>query len=240
MNPVLIIKAGSSFPRTVAAFGDFEDWTRKGMGLGRDEVRVAAVYRGDELPTNAAWSGVVVTGSHFMVTEGRDWSERVAAWIPQLLARGVPFLGICYGHQLLARAMGGEVGYHPAGREVGTVQVKLTAAGRRDPLLGGMPDAFPAHVTHGQSVLRLPRGAALLGFNGHEPHQAFRIGTCAWGLQFHPEFSSSVLHTYIAEQAQYLAAEGQDPDRLAAGVRDTPAAAALLKRFGEYVRRPPA
>ncbi|MFT3759978.1 MAG: hypothetical protein QM748_14390 [Thauera sp.] len=112
--------------------------------------------------------------------------------------------------------------YHPAGLEIGTHAIHLTPEGRQDPLFATLPASFPAQLVHRQSALILPPGASVLAHNAHEPHQAFRIGRCAWGVQFHPEFSAAAMQGYL--------------DRLApdAGsvARPTPEAASLLMRFG--------
>src|SRR5690606_28142940 len=137
-------------------------------------------------------------------------------------AADLPVLGICYGHQLLAYACGGRVDYHPAGREIGTVDVSLTQSSRTDPLLADLPMDFPAHATHSQSVLELPANAVHLARSAHDNHHAFRVGTAAWGLQFHPEFDAAIMKTYIEERAGDLREEGLDVDRLLQQVKETP------------------
>lgn len=231
MRHLLIIKAGKSFPSIVKKCGDFEDWIISGMEPLPFKVKVAAAYKNTCLPDYDSVSGVVVTGSHAMVTDREPWSECIAQWIPGVLARGIPFLGICYGHQLLAYSMGGVVGYHPRGREIGTVTIKVYAEAKEDPLLRVLPGEFPAHVTHSQSVLKLPPGAELLAGNEFEPHHAFRLGKSAWGLQFHPEFNAIVMQSYIDEMARFLKQEGLDPDLLRNNVAETPDSNMLLRRF---------
>src|SRR3546814_6485680 len=93
-----------------------------------------------------------------------------------------------YGHQLLAHALGGEVGDNPNGRKMGTVAVDLLPAAADDPLFTGLPDRFLAQATHQQSVLRAPEGATVLARSDHDDCHAFRWGEAAWGVQFHPEF----------------------------------------------------
>ena len=75
---------------------------------------------------------------------------------------GLPLLGICYGHQLLAHALGGEVAYNPAGRESGTVHIDLHPHAQDDPLFSALPLKFTAHATHVQTVARPPEGATVL------------------------------------------------------------------------------
>jgi len=235
MRPLWIVKAGSTVSRLVPRRGDFEDWFR--AGLGRDAATAPRVrpYRGDALPPPAEAAAVVVTGSNAMVTDEEPWSLRTQAWLREVVDRGVPVLGVCYGHQLLARALGGEVGWNPRGREIGTVAVELTEPGRRDPLLAGLPTRLIVQESHSQSVLRLPDGARLLASNAHDPHQAFAAGDRAWGLQFHPEFDADVVRGYLEERRTEIVREGRDVEELLAGARDSEHGARVLRSFAALV-----
>ncbi len=235
MNKVLVLKTGSTYPTLAAQKGDFEDWIMVGLGLAPDRVTVVDVAGGAPLPPLAEVPAVVVTGSHAMVTEHHSWSEQTAAWLRQAVARQVWILGICYGHQLLAYALGGEIGYNPRGRDFGTVEVHLNAAGRADPLLGGLGSPIRVHVCHNQSALTLPREARLLGWSDGEAHQAFAVGDRAWGLQFHPEFDAEALRVYVDHYRPHLLAEGKDPDRIARASQATPYGGEILRRFARIV-----
>ena len=232
----MILKMGSTLPSLRARRGDFEDWVARGAGLAAAEVRVIDVPSADELPQVNGTAGVMVTGSHTMVTERQPWSERAAEWLRVAMEHRVPVLGICYGHQLLAHALGGEVGDNPRGREFGTVQVELDEAGRADELLGKLPAVFLAHEGHTQSVLRLPTGAVRLASNACDPNQAFRIGERAWGVQFHPEFDAEIIRVYVDHYRGLLAAEGQDPGKLHGSARDVPFGTEVLRRFVRLCR----
>jgi GMP synthase (glutamine-hydrolysing) len=234
-RPLVIVKVGSTFEALRIERGDFEHWIADGLGTEALPLLVIDPRRGDTLPDPAEVSGVVVTGSHAMVSHREPWSETTAAWLARLVARGTPVLGICYGHQLLAHALGGEAGDHPRGAEVGTVTVTLAEAAAMDPLLQGLPARFPANAVHWQGALRLPDGAVRLAASAHEPVHAFRVGGNAWGLQFHPEFDADAMRGYIDMLADGLRKDGTDPVALRERVAPTDAAAALLGRFARIV-----
>ena len=232
-----LFKAGCTFPEVARSLGDFDDWLIAGLGPSAGRVRVLEVWRDEiELPEPAACSGVLMTGAHGMVTDRLPWMRRMLDWLPRMVAAGTPYLGICFGHQILAEALGGRVDFHPKGREIGTVEIRLHAATAVDPLFQCLPRRFPAHAVHAQSALTLPPGATLLAGNGFEPHHAFRVGKRAWGLQFHPEFNRQRMAAYVAQLAPKLHAAGQDIAAISAGLADTPIAATLLPRFARLVR----
>jgi GMP synthase (glutamine-hydrolysing) len=239
VRQLIILKTGSTLPELLARKGDFTDWIiaglDAGLGAGPAAIRIVDAENGDALPAYDDVAGVVITGSHDMVTDRQPWSERAAAWLPGLVERGIPTLGICYGHQLLAQALGGEVGNNPNGREFGTVDIELTAEAAADPLLGGLPARLAVQVCHTQSALKLPAGARRLAQGDRDANQAFVVGEAAWGVQFHPEFDAEVVTTYIAHYDARLRAEGQDPAALSAGCHDTPVGTMILRRFGQII-----
>jgi GMP synthase (glutamine-hydrolysing) len=237
MKKIFIIKAGSTFPETAAKHGDFEEMTKRGLGSKNGEVLTVDACKGKELPAPEKCLAVVITGAHCMVTDNLPWSLAIEAWIPALVRAQIPLLGICYGHQLLGRAMGGEVDFHPRGREVGTVEIRTTTAGCVDPLFKELPERFQAHATHGQSVLALPSESILLAENDYEAHHAFRIGHCAWGVQFHPEYNSHVMRDYLHKQEKLLTEAGQDVAALSQEICETRAANALLARFASLATK---
>lgn len=233
--PLLILETG----RPVASMrrhGSFAHWIRVAAGLGRDAAVAVDATSPAALPARAGFLGAVVTGSAAMVTDRQAWSERCAGWLREAASAGLPLLGICYGHQLLAHALGGDVGDNPAGREMGTVQLSLAPAAAADPVFSAQPARILAHATHLQSVLRLPPGAEVLAASAQDAVQAFRWGQAAWGVQFHPEFSVGHMRGYIAARAAALVLEGRDPRALVAAVSATPDARRILRRFVRHAR----
>lgn len=226
--PFLIVQTGTTLPALRPRHGDFPAWFRHGMGLARDAVTILRVDEGASLPPPHACAGVIVTGSGAMVSDRLDWSEATAAWLRAAVAAGVPVLGVCYGHQLLAHALGGRVDDHPRGREVGTVAIECLPAAATDDLFATAPARFRAHVTHQQSVLALPPGAVVLARSAHDPHQAVRFAPNAWGVQFHPEFSAGIMRLYLARPSASNCTGACCADRRAA---PAPFGRALLRRF---------
>lgn len=233
--PFLIIETGKPVG-PMQRHGDFPHWIRVAAGLPRDGAVVVDVQGGEPLPTREGFAGVIVTGSGAMVTERLDWSEATAAWLHDAAHAGLPLFGICYGHQLLAHALGGEVGDNPSGREMGTVEVELLPAAVDDALLAPLPPRFDAQLSHMQSVLRLPDGATVLARSAGDPCQAFRWGAAAWGVQFHPEFSATHMRGYIQARKVALQREGFDPRAMLAAVGAAPEARRVLRRFVHHAR----
>lgn len=226
----LIIKTGRAVPEARALGGDFEDWFMAGLGRARFDYHVVQVDDGAPLPDADGYAGALVTGSPAMVSDRADWSERTAEWLAAAHADGLPLLGVCYGHQLLAHALGGTVGPNPNGRRKGRVAV--TAIEADDPLLGPYAPSGHFHVSHYEAVLEPPPGARVVARAAHDPHHALHFGGRSWGLQFHPEFGRAVMRAYIQARADVLDAEGQCPHTLVREVVDDTVGPSLLARFG--------
>jgi GMP synthase (glutamine-hydrolysing) len=230
MKPFLILETGTPIA-PLRRHGSFGHWIRVAAGLHGRQVRACRVLDGEPLPDAADFAGVLVTGSGAMVTERAQWSERSADWLREAAHAGHALLGICYGHQLLAHALGGQVDYNPRGREMGTVAVTTAPDAAHDPLFAGIGDAFAAHTTHLQTVLAPPPQARVLAHSERDACQAFRWGAATWGLQFHPEFSTGMMRGYIQARSDALETEGTCHRRLLGEVRPAPAARRVLRRF---------
>ncbi|MBU6416482.1 MAG: glutamine amidotransferase [Xanthomonadaceae bacterium] len=230
MHPLLLIQTGEAPDALRARFGGFADWFRDAMRLQATQMRVVRVDAGEALPEPAEIAGAVITGSAAMVTERADWSEHTAGWIRDAMDAETPLFGVCYGHQLMAHALGGTVGWLPAGREIGTEPITRLSMDDA-PGLRELPPSFPAQTTHRQSVLEPPPGAKVLARSQRDPHQLLRYAPNAVSSQFHPEFTPDFMRAYIEVRADTLREEGLDPDALLADVRETEAARLLLERF---------
>lgn len=235
-DKILIIKTGNTIASLQDEGEDFEDWFIRGCGLDASRFICRAVDKGEELPAAEEVAAAIITGSPAYITDLAPWNALSAEYLRVLHDQGKPILGVCYGHQLLAWAFGGEVDFHPQGREIGTVDIVLTPTGDDDELFREMPQHFRAQASHSQFVKRLPEGAVLIAANDFDPHHAFRLGDSAWGVQFHPEFDAHIMRSYIRERKSDIAEEGLDVQDLLMDVEETPLAAKLLLRFADIVK----
>jgi GMP synthase (glutamine-hydrolysing) len=238
MACVLIVKTGDAYPEIAKQHGDFEALFEQQLSIALPDHLALTVWDARQSATPPALNtlaGIVITGSHSMVSDAEPWSEALKPWLQSALANDTPMLGVCYGHQLMAAAFGGVSDYHPAGRESGTHSVRLTQAGQQDPLFSQLPECFNAHLSHAQSVMQAPHGCTVLAHNSHDAHQALRYGPRQWSVQFHPEFTVPVMRAYIERQRAALRDQGENPETLSAEVTDAPEAASLLQHFLSFV-----
>jgi GMP synthase (glutamine-hydrolysing) len=154
--------------------------------------------------------------------------QQTEAYIRQVIEAKTPLLGICFGHQIMAQALGGNVRPNPRGREIGTVEVTKLA---HDPLFEGLPETFLANSTHVDTVVELPPGATVVASTALEPHAALAFGALARGVQFHPEIDRNVMRGYVDVRRQRLHDEGLDVDAILARTSETPLARELLRNF---------
>ncbi|WP_369991451.1 glutamine amidotransferase [Pseudomonas xanthosomatis] len=228
---LLIVQVGTPPADIRDQLGDLPSWFAAALGLSLNGMNVVRAFEGEQLPSPCKDCVAIITGSWAMVTDRAPWSEYVAQWIREAMRVEMPLFGVCYGHQLIAHALGGVVDYHPGGREVGCEMIQLLPAGMADELLKQSPAQFPAHLTHEQSVITLPEGAVALARSAHDPHQIIRYGRHAISTQYHPEFTPGHLEAMIRRRHALLVAEQRDPAHMLNALQKTPSAQSVMCRF---------
>lgn len=170
------------------------------------------------------------------------WQEDIHPWLraeKRAIARAVsdlamPYLGFCLGHQLLAAALGGEVGL-AAAPEVGIMPVMQTAAGLRGPYLRGLPAEFPVLQWHSAEIARPPGDAGILAASPLCAVQAMSVGDKAFSMQFHVEIVASTVADWNAIPEYREALQGTLGSDGAASLAAV--AEARAPAFNDYARR---
>jgi len=225
---VLVVCTGQPHAAVAARVGGFGAWFERRLS---PRVEVVLADARSPLPPPGRFDGIVLTGSMDSVTAWTPWMAATAHWA-LAAARLRPVLGVCFGHQLLGRALGGRVERNPGGPEAGTVLVHLTEAGLADPLFAGLPGHLPVHQAHQDHLVTLPAGARQLAWNGRTPVQAFAAGDALRAVQFHPEFDAPRCRAILEGAREVLAMAGPDGLTRALGsIRPTPAAAQVLSNW---------
>ncbi|MFP8957504.1 type 1 glutamine amidotransferase [Natrialbaceae archaeon A-CW3] len=184
-----------------------------------------------DLPETFAYDGVVVTGSRASVYWDEPWIEPAKEWVAEAIDRDIPFLGICWGHQLLADVLGGTVD-DMGEYEVGYSEIEHTGD---SPLFDGIDSRFTAYTSHSDAVLELPPGATPIAENEYSNH-GYRAGR-VFGVQFHPEFDQATMRKLLHNKEL----EDETRERLLVAVTNenhakTRPASLVFENFTEYVR----
>jgi GMP synthase-like glutamine amidotransferase len=135
----------------------------------------------------AAFDGFIITGSPASVHDDQPWVQQLMAQIRDIAARQTPMFGACFGHQVIAMALGGTVGPNPGGWVLGQTQTMMNGAPIR------------LYAAHREQVLALPPGAQVLGGNEDCPIGSFAVGEAILTTQYHPEMTPEFIGALVDE-----------------------------------------
>jgi GMP synthase-like glutamine amidotransferase len=206
-----------------------DDLCRLGEWLTEAELELTVLrpHAGDALPeTLDGYLALIVLGgdqSAYADEEGRPgapWFPALEGLLRKAVRNRVPTLGICLGGQLLASAHGGLVERSTSGPEFGPGLIARRDASDYDPLFKFVPLIPDVLQWHEDEITELPIGAVLMAASTRYPHQAFRLGDRAWGLQFHIECDVAMIAAWADSDAALLDELGYDADLLVAATAD--------------------
>ena len=218
--------------------GWFGGWLTD-VGLTLDVVHP---YLGADLPPLDGYDGVLVLGGAMGPADDDrcPWLPATRALLVEAVDRSVPTFGICLGGELLAQACGGVVSRGRVGPELGVHPVHLRPEAAGDAVFGGLPATAAVVQWHWEEISTLPENAVWLGAGAAYPHQAFRVGSAAWGVQGHPEVTTAIAAAWAREDSPLLVAAGRRPESLVAEIAAaeqelTGTWAPLAARFADVV-----
>jgi GMP synthase (glutamine-hydrolysing) len=223
-------------PEFLEISGDYDDMFRRLFDNHNDVDVVGYDAINGELPGDPseadAW---LTTGSRHSVNDDEPWIRDLEEFVRHVAEAGVPFIGICFGHQLIAKALGGSVVKSDRGWGIGLQEVELS-----EDL--GWGDSYRLLTSYQDQVDSLPPGAEILGWNDHCPVSVMGVGSNILGLQGHPEFESAYSQALMESRRGTLIPEATVDAGLAslAEESDGPKLADWILEFVHATRSPSA
>ncbi len=175
---------------------DLYRWTFESEGVTLVDYDVLAGELPDD-PTEC--DGWIITGSRASVYDDETWIHDLAASVRRLHTARAPIIGICFGHQLLAHALGGETARSEQGWGIGAREIETRVE--------GLPSPVSLLMSHQDQVVRLPPSARVLGSAEYCPNAIFAIGEHAVGVQGHPEFTPEYMAALLRSRIERIGAE---------------------------------
>ena len=158
-----------------------------------------------ELPSSPdACDGWIITGSRHSVYEDLPWIHEASRFVRETRDAGVPLVGVCFGHQLLAHALGGTVAKAGSGWGAGIKRIDVV---RAEPWMEPVAPAVNLHFMHQDQVVEAPEGAVVLACADHCEIAMFRVGETMLGVQAHPEFTVPYAEALLNDRVERIGAD---------------------------------
>lgn len=180
------------------------------------------------LPNPMDYDGVIMTGSAAMLEEDLEWMKAAKSLINVCLTNDVPFLGVCFGHQVLGSVCGARVGPNPKGRKNGSAKVTVCDPAR---IFSNLPNSFYAQESHRDVILEDRSEFKIIAQAEHDDRHAIKVGSKAFGVQFHPEWNIDISKAYIHARREALGEEKFQSG--IASLRESPVAQSILHEFAK-------
>ncbi len=188
---------------------------------------VRSAVAGD-CPAVDDYDAYLITGGKFSVFDPYDWQDKLFDFILACRDRAKPLVGICYGHQAIALALGGQVERSSKGWGVGLMPVEMTA---RPPWMGGPDGTVMLHAMHQDQVTELPDEAELFLASDFCPLSGFHIGKTFLAIQQHPDFTPAINRRLIEKRRDRIGSVAEPALASLSGPDDTAVSAAWIADF---------
>ncbi|MBI4851530.1 MAG: type 1 glutamine amidotransferase [Acidobacteria bacterium] len=201
-------------------------------GLSKNQLRSVSPFYSEiseSLLENV--DGVIIGGSDTSVLDDFPWTNSIIELIHKIAEVKMPLFGSCWGHQMVAKAFGGEVVSDISRKEMGSIEVVLTPQGKNDPLFGKLPEKFVAQSGHKDHVIELPQNIDPLAYSDLSPYQAIKVKDCPiYGAQFHADMDKIELKERL-EYYQYDYVNTEEFDNICNSLQNSPEAVKILAAF---------
>lgn len=215
--------------RFLGIAGDYRDMFARLLGAQGLEIVPVDACRGELPGSPGDFDGYVCTGSRHSTYDDQPWIHELARFVVDVADAAVPFVGICFGHQVLAHALGGEVRRAETGWGVGPHD---TAIEQVEPWMEPALARPRLQYMHQDQVVRVPHGATVLGSADHCPIAVLRAGERMLGIQAHPEFPAAYVEALMSVRVDHIDADTFEAARRAlTTTTDDDAMAAWITAF---------
>ncbi len=195
MKNILVIKYGDTYPEILDKYGSFDDWVIEQSNLPRNVFKIFDLSKGQKLRHPGEYIAAIITGSHHNVNEKSQWISYLKDWIITAQYSNTYVLGICFGHQIIAEALGGKVSQNKKGLHIGADKISLSKEGINDPLFKNINKNTRYYFSHNYSIDQAPEQSEVLANNDKCSVAAFKKNKL-YGVQFHPEFTGNIFEMY--------------------------------------------
>ncbi|MEO0397841.1 MAG: type 1 glutamine amidotransferase [Pseudomonadota bacterium] len=217
---IAVLQTGRAMAEDRPRHGDYDDMCKALIGRAPDEADTYAVLDGEFPKSIEPYDAFVVTGSAHGAYEDHDWIPPLEALIREAYDKKVKLIGICFGHQIIAQALGGRVEKSDKGFGVGAMDYELVN-------LGALSQSISLYAWHQDQIVHAPEGAEVIARSDFCPIAGLRYGDRAITFQAHPEFTADYMRA-LADARRNTTISGALADQAIASL-NKPVDAGLIK-----------
>ena len=192
---LLIISAGPGLDDVTSACGEASDWFAECIKNTNITISINNIYKNEDFDESAydAW---IITGSASSVMSKENWINKLEIKIRYAYKKNIPILGVCFGHQIISSALGGEVIRNKKGWELGSYKLDINKEGQINSIFKNIIIDDYFYFSHQDIVTKIPSEGTELARN-NMGIQSYSVGNKIFGVQFHPEFSTHIMEKYV-------------------------------------------